>query len=497
MTMSPARRLAPYALALALVAIAAPALRDIGVAWDEALGDLYFGDRYLSQMLAFDASASPPSHPPSLALSPFIKYPWEYFPVANILAAATSRLLTPLGVDPFDGFHAVNLLLGAILLVALYRAVEKHESTAAALASVSFLFLSPRIAGDVLANIKDFPEMVFFALTLLLFFVAWERSSMALHLAAGAMWGLALGTKTNAVFVPVIFAIFLLVERGRARWLSLAGALALGPLVMFASWPWLWPNPARFYFNLKYISERAGDVAHSNPYLMILWSTPLVFLIFLIASPAFLRPLTPFRKLIAIWALVVLARLLLSANFDVVRHFLELFPALAVLAGIAFARIPRPAIAVPALAIVMAFPLVRSHPFETAYWNAISGESAEMGDYWAVSYRKGMEWLNAHAERDAFLAVPIAEHTVALPAPGRLRPDIRLLRYAPPTRPTQKPERLALLRSMAATRPVYVMSVLRENWANETTRYVTTLPPAAEWRSADGRTLLRIWRIKT
>ena len=72
------------------------------------------------------------------------------------------------------------------------------------------------------------------------------------------------------------------------------------------------------------------------------------------------------------WTSVVAARLLLpgSTNFDVVRHFLEIFPPLAALAGLGFAAVARRgrAFAAVALAAVLAASVVAIHPLALTAW---------------------------------------------------------------------------------------------------------------------------------
>ncbi len=520
------RRAAPWLLAALLLAAGGASLRQYGVTWDEGLGDYFFGQRYLSfftsgldaRYLDFNANPYPPGFTPDLSMSPYRIYPWEYFPAANILAAATSRVLSNgLGlVDPFDGFHALNLLLGAVLLVALYRVLDR-ESMAAAVAATIFLFLSPRIVAELMANIKDFPEMVFFSLTLLAYFVAWERQSTRLLIAAGVLWGLALGTKPNAVFLPFVIAAFLVSvrEKRRAFLARTAGALAIGPVVMIAVWPWIWSSPIHhLYSSFFYLATRAQTTAAADttsPFLMILFTSPplvLVFLVIGIVTAA--RQRTPLQRMLLCWTGVVAARLVLpgSTNFDVVRHFLEIFPALAALAGIGFAALVRGRAAVAAalataLAIALAIPLFLIHPFETAYWNFLIGGARgacnrgvpQCGDYWGVSYRKGMEWLNRSAPSDSLLIVPIGEQTVRIAAPVRLRRDIRLVHFGLYQVPTMDLNRLPVIRQLAQSRPLFVMFVLRDEWDSELTILCKSrLTPVAEWR-ADGQPIMRIYRL--
>ena len=147
--------------------------------------------------------------------------------------------------------------------------------------------------------------------------------------------------------------------------------------------------------------------------------------------------------------------------------------------------------------------LVPVHPFETAYWNVLAGglngamsrQIPQAGDYWAASYRLGLRWLNEHAPRDAFLAVPIAEHTVRIVAPYRLRPDIRLVHITNAWSPRIDPRALAALHQLSEEHPVYVMFVLRRDWSNPLViESMSRFPPVAVWR-VDGAPVLVIVRM--
>jgi len=246
------RRGTPIVLALVLVAIGFSQLDRYGVTWDEALGDYFFGQRYLSFFTSFDAryldfahDPYPSGFVPDLRSSEFRNRPWEYWPVANTLAAATSRLLSNgLGIgDPFDGFHAFNLFAAAALLIVFFKVLERYASIPVALIATLFLFLMPRVVCDLMANIKDFPEMVFFSIALLLFFVGYERGSSWWIAASGLVWGLALGTKANALFLPLIVIAYVAIRRTaspwkespRRLWITLAAATMDGIALMFAS----------------------------------------------------------------------------------------------------------------------------------------------------------------------------------------------------------------------------------------------------------------------
>jgi hypothetical protein len=359
---------APLALAALVLVLGVPTLSRYGVTWDEALGDFFFGERYLDYFLSFDrryldfaADPYPAGHQPDLSASAFRDRPWEYYPVANTLAAATSRALSDhLGwLDPFDGYHAVSLWLGAALIAALYVWTRRRFDSIAAMVAAVLLFTSPRIVADLFSNLKDTPEMVFFALTLLAVSAAFERGSAGGVAASGLLWGLALGTKANALFLPAIVLVTIVVAtrplawRGRsaALWTALASFVAIGLVTAFALWPYLWEAPIERvaehlrYVGLRIFSTRPESVI--SPLAAIVYTTPLPFLGFALGGLAVAarqiarRAREPRYVLPLAWVAVLLVRLHLpgAVNFDGVRHFLELFPALAILGGIAASRL--------------------------------------------------------------------------------------------------------------------------------------------------------------
>ncbi len=533
-----------------LVVLGFAALDDYGVTWDEGLGDLFFGQRYLSyftsfdsKFLDFDADPYPAGHSPDLTMSPFRVRPWEYYPVANVLAAATATVLSGwLGVlDWFDGFHALNLWLGAILLWVLVRCGEREIGVEAAVVSVLLLLTAPRLISHALTNTKDFPELVFFSLTLLAFHAAWTRGRALGVIGAGAISGLALGTKANALFLlPILLAVIALglprswSGRSRAALLALSGGVVAGAGVFWASWPYLWQAPwERIGRHLVYVKGQISQVRPESvlePHTALLGTTPLPFLILIsigvVDLISRLRRRDRFAVLLAAWIAVVLGRLYLpgAVNFDGVRHFLEVFPALALVAGLGAARcliwtrglatkmsarrtsapFSRLVVATLILAAVApgAWATVRSHPHQIAYWNRLVGgvrgahqrALPQAGDYWGLSYRQGLRWLAEAAPQGAVLAVPVAEHTVRVVAQARLRADIGLAHVSQPTRPEIPREIVERLQALARERPVYVMFVPRADWSNQLMAdCLNRLEPERVW-AYDGVPILLLYR---
>lgn len=542
------RPLLPWLLVGALWLGGFPALRQYNVTWDEALGDLFFGERYFSFFTSFDAryldfqnDPYPEARQPSLFASPFKIRPWEYYPVANTLAAATSELLARrLGLlDVFDGFHALNLLLVALLVPLMFGAAAKRDGTLAALAAVVLLFSAPRVVCDLFANIKDFPLLVFFAAAALLFFQAWEEGSRRGMLVAAAVLALALGTKANALFFPAIPALLWLAGGTPPSWQGrrgqlittglLAAALTLG--LVFLLWPYLWAHPIeRIGEHLRYISQRKGYTKAESlapAFEAVLFTTPPFFLLLagagaLLSLRDALRERSRWAIFLLAWPAVVLGRFLLpmAVNFDGVRHFLELFPALALLAGRAVGELTArlrgwagqatalrralPAVATTILLLPGLLVTLLAHPFEVTYWNGLVGGYAgaraknlpQASDYWGMSYRLGLDWLARNADQNAYVAVPVVEHAVRLVAPLRLRPDLQLLPLTRPFNPRIAPERLEATRELARQGPVYVMFVERRDWMNELmSDCLEHLEPEMVW-TYDGEPVLSIYRYR-
>ena len=538
----------PAIMIAALLAFGVASLDRYNVTWDEALGDLFFGQRYLSFYATFDAAyldfqadPYPEGHRPDLGLSPFRDRPWEHYPVGATLGAAGSKVLSGwLGwLDPYDGYHAANLLLASLLVWVFFRFLAERFGLLAATAALGLLLSAPRFFSHLMANVKDFPLMAFFTLTLVVFFRAWEAGSTRGLLASGALWGLALGCKANALFLPLVplavvaFGGLPGAWRGRRARLLVAGlgAGALGALVMVAAWPYLWADPiGRLIENLRFVTLRQDTTRPESlaPVLQaILLTTPPVFLaLFAVGLVPVLRRAwnrQPHALLLLAWIAAVLCRYLVprAVNYDGVRHFLELFPAMAAIAGLGAAWLAKylvdplrrflpPAISprrlrAAFLALVLVpglWALLRTHPFQIAYWNTFAGGYAgaraadlpQAGDYWGASYRLGLEWLNENAPPDALLAVPVIEHAVRLVAPERLRDDVILLPITIPYTPEIPPDRLERTRQAARSRPLYVMFVERRDWMNELMRdCLARLEPEVTWR-LEGEPVLAIYR---
>jgi hypothetical protein len=279
--------------------------------------------------------------------------------------------------------------------------------------------------------------MAFFALTLLLFAAAFERGSAPGVAASGVLWGLALATKANALFLPAIVLLLVAVAARPRRWqgsrrrvVGLGGRLpggGTGHRLRSVALPVGGAGRARDRASALRRAAHLLDAPREriSPLAAIAYTTTAPFLGLAIAASRIAareiarggrEPASCCR-----WPGSRRARAPPPArrvNFDGVRHFLELFPArdprgrrgLALAAAAAGGPRQRSRSGAPPrperrCLLAPADRRWRVHPFELAYWNALAGglggarakKLAQAGDYWATSYRTGLEWLNAEA----------------------------------------------------------------------------------------------------
>jgi hypothetical protein len=236
------------------------------------------------------------------------------------------------------------------------------------------------------------------------------------------------------------------------------------------------------------------------------------------------RCLSPWHLAVVLWLVVPLARVTMpgAKDFDGIRHWLEIVPALAILAGLgaqtiwSFARralrrarrqawarrvYPWRQAAGLVVALLWLSPTlaweVRNHPHELCYFNGwiggLSGARArgfpDATDYWASSYRQGVDWLNEHAERNAIVTVGVGEYIVFAVREIRLREDLQLrpiIGYSPDE-----------INAFLANYPghAYLMYIIRPDWYHDLVKQVDA-HPATYQIDVDGATILKIYRLR-
>ena len=475
-------RLLPLIVAVVFAALGMATLHDYGVTWDMALGDLYYGDRYLyyfvrglDQTYLDDARRALPFYQESdqvdLYQSPWRAQPLHYYPVGNMVCAACGWLFNrQLGwLDSIDGRHAGIVLLASLAVLATGLFARWRYGLLAGLMAMVLLALHPRFWGHAHNNVKDIGVLAFYTCAMVSFYAGVTRPSARMMLVSGACLGLALGTKLNAAFLPLALApwllLVLLAPRSEAkpyssRWIaSLAAWPILGIFLLIGSWPWLHPGRiGRLLEHVSFFYERGAsgpDHWQSDPLYLAVLATPVTFLVLLpiglvIASIHARRNREALYGLVLLLLWLVIPLLRASAprsnNFDGIRHFLEFLAPAAILSGLgatgvirlATAKLsgwPRPAVGALVAVAFLAEPavqIIRYHPYQTTYVNipALPGQPRESScDYWGNSYRMGLRWLNEHAPSGSTVSELVPGHITPLVAKVWLRNDLQVHPY--------------------------------------------------------------------
>lgn len=463
-------------LAVTLVVLAT--FRDYGLGWDD-FTHAQMGEK----LVALYASG----FRDDAALS-FVNL-YMYGGGFDLVSALAAKLL------PFSLFETRRLiggLLGVVGLLITWRIARRVGGPVAGLLAATLLATCPIYIGSTFINAKDGPFAVAMAVLLLglvRVFQEYPRPSPASVMVFGCGLGIAFGTRILGVIAGVYAAVALVfgvLGEARAEGLRAAArrllifVVALGPgllvgyLVMGLLWPWGVVNPLNPLRALEYFSvffEKpwrelfdgrlipVPDMPASYLPTLLALKLPEIMIVLgiggavLALGRAFRGQLPRWQRavhlllVLAVVAPIGIAVVTRPAMYNGIRHFLFLLPPLAVLGGLAGARLVqlvagRP-LALSAAATVAALGLlspvvemVRLHPYEYTHFNRIEGgvraaEGRYMLDYWGLSFKQAAQQLRAtldarHERRPADRPWKIAVCGPHPPARVELGPDFDL-----------------------------------------------------------------------
>jgi hypothetical protein len=508
-------------------------LPQYGLSWDEGLGNLFYGERYFNYLTSFDSKYLDFNKPDleihkralNLYDSSYRLEPREFPPFADTISAAMMEICAyylPM-LDPIDAFHLPKVLLSGAFLWLLYIFACPRLGKATAFLAILLLGTYPRFWGDMHFNPKDIPETIFFSLTLIAFYVWFEKPSWQWALSVGILFGLTLAIKANGVFIPIIIALVFL------PWLYVRRSLKMllmelrkyqGHFILMISSASLtlvaaWINPImmmEYYKSISSVGREKSLAWNWDPIVQTITTMPEVMFLLLITGflYAFSRirsATTPIFNLIIIWTMFPIFRNSLPGmkNYDGIRHFEEFLPGACLLAAYGGGCLVEYLNRIkPNLSRLWVFSLflvvignttsiyIRYWPYEYLYYNSLIGglEGAnrkyafpEATDYWGVSYRNGIRWMNANAEQKACLYTAIADWCIGTPKNIWLRKDIMVI----PSKYIKE--------NIKHGYPTYVMFITRESWYDSVTVYCErNLSPVHEI-VVDGLPILKIYLL--
>ncbi len=421
------RRDLAIAVALAAATVAAMAATEeaIGFARDEGV---YFvaGERYARWVqLLFSRPLEALS---GAGIARYFSYNPEHPGLTKLLFGLSHAALAGRLTDHATGFRAPAFLFAGLVSACTYLlGVRVGDRRVGVLAVLGF-WLTPRQFHHGHLAAFDVPVTATWLLALLAWRAAVEPGAGRRRwLAAGAAFGLALATKLNGFFLPAAFGLHWLLGPGR-RAFAAGGprqllrsfpratpwVAALGVLVLFASWPWLWHRPVeRFLFYVRFHLDHVhypwqylGRDLRAPPFpveyvaVLTALTVPLPWVV--LQAGGLVRGLAAAWRarteassddlvLVLVGAGVPLAVITnpWAPHFGGVKHWLPAMPFLCVLAAAALvagadalaARAPRLAkVALPALAALVLAPglwgVALAHPWGTVFYNELAGGGA-------------------------------------------------------------------------------------------------------------------------
>jgi hypothetical protein len=377
---------------------------------------------------------------------------------------------------PLGGLRAMRLpsaIWFALTVGAVYLFTRRIWGGRGALFGALALAVMPRVIAHAHFNALDMPIACWFFITAAVTAEAMRRNSWRWAAAAGLAFGLALMSKLNALFLPILLLPWGLVYY-RDRWPKLVVPLfVIGPAVFLLGWPWLWID---FLPHLReYLAFHLRHADYNIWYLGRLWEDEPApwhypFVLAAVTTPAFVlglalvgvvrawhrREASPEATLLLCGLLIALLPNALpnSPKYNGVRLFLPAFPFLVALAGGGFAWLQSKVTALlksdspdrarlaplvaAALGAILLLPglsgAARTHPYELAYYNSLVGGTkgaTERGFetiYWGQSLAEAPPFLNGLRQSHPLVLV-IPKGTIYLlelqQQVGSIRPDVR------------------------------------------------------------------------
>lgn len=339
-----------------------------------------------------------------------------------------------------------NAVLFSLLVAAVFWMVSSMRGTASGMFAALSLVLMPRMFFHAhLANIDTTVAITWFLAMYAFWRLESERGWLPVAI-VGFLYGLALATKMNAIVMPLVWGIWVLLFR--RNWLSifkLAAISAIGAAVFAATWPWLYHDTINrlLYYVLMasrfkdrpqfYLGQALPHVPWHYPFVITLAVVPLVIMVMSLLGTfqvARRRPVDAWGWLLIINALTPLlfAATGVQAAYSGERHFIPAYPYLACLAGVGFAsaldalsaraeqlyeRLKHKrvrwgvAVMLALLFVPVLISMVQMYPYELSYYSELVGGlrgATRLGletTFWCETYRDVLPYLNANAEQGA------------------------------------------------------------------------------------------------
>jgi 4-amino-4-deoxy-L-arabinose transferase-like glycosyltransferase len=315
----------------------------------------------------------------------------EHPPLMKTLFGASEWLLHEkwrVFADASTAFRLPGMMSAGMAIWVTYLFGARVWSRRAGLVAAILLALMPRVFFHAHLACFDVPITAMWILCVYVHWRAQERRTWGWAAAVGVAYGLCLATKHNAWVLPAVLVPHALFVNRHAIWralrvgrvsipASVVSMAVLGPLVLYALWPWIWNDTmgrlqfwADFmlhheYYNIEFLGRNYFGPPSPKSYLpvMVLATVPTITILLFLAG-AIDRIGVGVRRVRA-WALTLVRRdphdtpprdpletdLLLALSFCVAvgpfflsrtpifggtKHWMPAYPVLALFAGRGF-----------------------------------------------------------------------------------------------------------------------------------------------------------------
>jgi len=295
-------------------------------------------------------------------------------------------------------------------------------------------------------------RFVYFVLsTLILAFLYCKLSSTTLSsllsiLLPAVFLGITTSIRILGPFAGLLVAIYAIHKKGKQTIPALSVYAVIALIVMYSTWPYLWPAPiGRLIESLQIMSQYPwhGQVLFDGvqyastdipqrylPVLLGIQLTEPVWVLFVagltVAIIGFVkkREYVELLVLALVWFFLPLAGFILlrAPLYDNFRQIFFILPPVFMLASVVFEKIKQTPLQMVLIALALLPGLIgilRLHPYEYMYYNTLIG--GERGafrrfelDYWGTSYREAAAWMNEFATPDANVWVDGPSHLLEM-----------------------------------------------------------------------------------
>jgi 4-amino-4-deoxy-L-arabinose transferase-like glycosyltransferase len=446
-----------------LLVLTAP---QIGLTWDEPT--------YIVAAETYPAWYGQLIRQPSYALSAegILRY-WETSHEHPPLSKVWSGFIWLEARHIFDDLTAHrlgNILIVSVLIALLYLLVAQHYGPTAGLIATLALLTMPRFFFHAHLAAIDVPVTTMIFAVIYTFWLGHNHPGLKWTLLLGFVWGLALATKINALFIPpIVLSVWMLVfQRRRYLFIRLALTGVIGAGFFILSWPWLYHDllkhltayvgfmtTGRLPVEQYYFGELYAPPPWHFPFLITILVVPFsILLLATVGAVSMMRHREdrPFGGLLllGIFVCLVIFTSGLGQVFDDERFMMPVFPYIAALAGIGFVRtvpaverflsnrriqFPRqPLVAIMVTVmfvphLLLAYDL---YPHLLSYYS--EGIGGAYGakvlrletTYWCDTYSEVLSYLNTYAEQGDVVWAECQDVLIYYQLHGQLRPDLQI-----------------------------------------------------------------------